>query len=178
MPELQLVAGERVLGSFENFLFLARMEPLKYFLTIWTLWHVFQADACGLHFGNASVPAGVGAAWETDSCFFFFFVPISSDFRAGAAALASISTIHWSGLCCFQLRNCYLPGGGKKQSGSRCTLRQCTGICSSCHSSARNIFPSVGELSSTWAGLPVLELVLAWSLPCLCTGLLHLIRLY
>lgn len=72
MPELQLVAGERVLGSFENFLFLARMEPLKYFLTIWTLWHVFQADACGLHFGNASVPAGVGAAWETDSCFFFF----------------------------------------------------------------------------------------------------------
>lgn len=67
MPELQLVAGERVLGTFENFLFLARMEPLEYFLTMWTLWHVFQADACGLQFENASVPAGVGTALETDS---------------------------------------------------------------------------------------------------------------
>lgn len=51
MPELQLVAGERVLGSFENFLFLARMEPLKYFLTMWTLWHFLQANACGCSLG-------------------------------------------------------------------------------------------------------------------------------
>lgn len=93
MPELQLVAGERVLGSFASFLFLARMKPLKYFLTMGTLWHFFQADACGLQFRNASVPSGVGTALETDSCF-FFFAPIPSDFRAEAAALSWISTLH------------------------------------------------------------------------------------
>lgn len=144
------------------------MDSLARFLG-WCLWSALWERICA---------RWRGCCLRDWFLLFFFFVPISSDFRAGAAALVSISTIHWSGLCCFQLRNCYLPGGGKKQSGSRCTLRQCTGICSSCHSSARNIFPSVGELSSTWAGFPVLELVLAWSLPCLCTGLLHLIRLY
>lgn len=40
------------------------------------------------------------------------------------------------------------------------------------------LFPSLWDLSSTWAGFPGFELILSCSLPYLCAGLLHLIRLY